>query len=108
MSLTDLLLVLKDNEGETSKHVDIMFDPCGVMVMADRDEEMTGHEIHYALAVAYIHAGAELKGIILKPNDVAFLGHRLYSAFHNSYKGIQTINEMSLEDFNEYMLDHGL
>lgn len=108
MGLTDLLLLIKGDDGEVLKHIDLFFDTYGAMIICDNDEELTSHEIHYALAVAFVHAGAELKGIILKPNDAAYLGHKLYSAFHNSYEGIKGIGEMNLEQFNKYMRDHDL
>ena len=108
MSLTDLLLLIKGIDGEVENHIDMFFDRRGAMIMCDTDEQLTNHEIHYALAVAFVHAGAELRGIILKPNDVAHLGQKLYSAFHDSYEGIKSIKEMDLNDFNKYMLDHGL
>jgi len=110
MGLTDLLLILKGDEDGTytTKHIDMFFDEEGVSLVADEGEELSANEIHYVLAVAYIHVGAEIKGIILKPRDAAILGHRLYEAFHQSYKGIQTIEDMSLDDFNKYMVKHGL
>ena len=108
MELTDLLLVMKDEEGEHSAHVDMFFDSEGVSLVADDGERLTGHQIHYALSVAFVHAGAELKGIILTPQDAAFLGHRLYTAFHESYEGIRGIGEMSLAEFNKYMREHSL
>lgn len=108
MSLTDLVLLIKGENGETENHINMIFSRRGVVIMCNMNENLTNHELHYALSVAYIHAGAELKGIILEPNDVAFLGHKLYFAFHQSYKGIQSIKDMSLEEFNEYMSDHGL
>ena len=108
MNLTDLLLLIKGDDGEVLKHIDLFFDESGSMILCDTGEKLTGQEIHYALAVAFVHAGAELKGIILQPNDAAYLGHNLYRAFHKSYEGIKGIGDMSLEDFNKYMRDHDL
>ena len=108
MSLTDMVLLIKGPNGETENHISIMFGGRGAAVMCLDNEKLTNHEIHYALAVAYIHAGAELKGIIMEPSDAAHLGFKLYQAFHNTYKGMRNIGEMSLEQFNKYLRDHDL
>ena len=108
MSLTNLLLLIKGEDGEVTKHIDMIFDNRGVIIACDEGEEMTAHETHYALGVAFIHAGAQLKETVLDPNDPAYLGYKLYAAFHGSYKGIKSIREMTLEDFNKYMTDHDL
>ena len=108
MSLTDLLLLIKGEDDEVLKHIDLFFDKSGLMILCDTDEELTAHETQYASAVAFIHAGAEIKGIILEPQDAAYLGFKLYHAFHNTYEGMKTIGEMTLEDFNKYLRDHDL
>ena len=108
MSLTDLLLLIEGPDGKIENHIDMFFDRHGVMITCDKGEQLTNHEIHYALAVAFVHVGAELRGIILRPDDVAHLGNKLYQAFHTSYEGIKSIKEMNLYDFNKYMIKHGL
>ena len=108
MSLTDLLLIIRNDEGKISKHIDIMFDERGVGIACDEDEEMTDHETNYALAVAFLHAGAQIKGLVLEPMDPALAGHQLYSAFHKSYDGLKNIKEMTEDEFSQYMVDHDL
>ena len=108
MGLTDLVLLIKGENGETENHITIFFGARGGAVMCNDNEKLTNHEIHYALAVAYIHVGAQLKGIVMEPEDTVHKGFKLYSAFHNTYKGMRSIEEMSLDEFNKYMRDHNL
>ena len=108
MGLTDLVLLIKGSNGEIENHISIFFGGRGAAVMCNDNEKLTNHEIHYALAVAYIHVGAQIKGIILEKSDTANLGFKLYEAFHNNYEGMKSIGEMSLDEFNKYMQDHNL
>lgn len=105
MGLTDFFTEIN---GKSKKHIDLLFDSEGMSIVCNKGERLTSHEIHYLTAVAFIHVGLELKGIIADPRETTEIGHSLYRAFYSQYEQLKTLGDMSLDEFNKYMLDSGM
>lgn len=105
MGLTDFFMEI---DGGNMRHIDLVFDGEGMSIVCDEGKRLTAHEIHYLISIAYVHVGLELKGIIADPKDTAEIGFGLYKAFYQSYEELKGIRDMSLNEFNQYMRDHGM
>lgn len=98
--LDDLVFYIK-SEGEPEKVINMHVDHDGISMYSE-DKKLTTHELHYMSAIAFVYIGAHLKELILKPEFILEKAYLLYKGFiEGKYKGLQTISDMSIDEFNE-------
>lgn len=61
----------------------------------------TIYDLHYLSAVVFMYIGTRAKNIIFKPEAILELADNLYTSFYKKYKGVKSIQEMTLQEFNE-------
>ena len=103
MSLEDLTFYIRN--GGSDKVVTLEIDSGGITITPEDDEmDLTYHEMHYAISVAFIYLGAYLKEVPTARDFVLEKGHKMYMFFHNGpIEGFKSIKEMSQKEFNEFI-----
>lgn len=103
MSLEELVFYVTSKDGE-KKTVSIIIAPNGVTILTEEeDTDLTIHELHYAVSVAFMYLGAYLKEIPVTREFVLEKGFQLYKTFQERYEGMKSIGEMRPEEFDEFM-----
>ena len=99
MTLTPLEILLETNGIKKTALISID----NGLYISGKDDDLTLDEIHFLTSIAFIYIGAHRKDAILDPQTIVDKGIRLYTAFYKKYKGIKSITDMSLDEFNKEM-----
>lgn len=103
MRLEELVFSIK-SKGQGEKTIAVIVEPDGLTIITEGDDvELTTEELHYSVSVAFMYIGAYLNNLPVNHEFVLEKAYHLYRTFTERYRGLKAIDEMSIEEFNEFM-----